>query len=325
MMIERTTFLGEEAIFLANDKLEGTIVPALGGSLIALKDKKKDLALIRTPESMAQYQEKAMHYGTPILFPPNRIEDGTFTYGDRTYHFPLTEPARHNHIHGFVHDKKWEIIEEAIEGDVARVSLKIDSASFESIQAAIPQRFSLVISYVLIGSSLHKDITVKNLSQELLPWGIGYHTAFHFPFPASTSSDDAVFTCTVNKQWELNERFLPTGKIVEPRVPMKNGINIEGLQLDDAFLSSVLDGEKENRAVLTDRQSGVEIVYEADEHFKHWVIYNNTGYMRYVCPEPYTWITNAPNLKLPAEITGLQALEPNEEITVRTKISVVHL
>ncbi len=47
-----------------------------------------------------------------ILAPwPNRIRDGKYTFGDVSYQLPLTEPARHNAIHGLSNWVRWHLIE----------------------------------------------------------------------------------------------------------------------------------------------------------------------------------------------------------------------
>ena len=47
-----------------------------------------------------------------ILAPwPNRIRDGQYTFGARRYQLALTEPARHNAIHGLVNWSRWQLVE----------------------------------------------------------------------------------------------------------------------------------------------------------------------------------------------------------------------
>src|SRR5689334_2334517 len=49
-----------------------------------------------------------------ILAPwPNRIRDGHYTFEGTTYQLPLTEPARHNAIHGLVNWSRWHLAEQA--------------------------------------------------------------------------------------------------------------------------------------------------------------------------------------------------------------------
>ena len=78
--IEDITFLNEKAIKFGNEKVEAILVPSLGSNLLSLKYKHKDIELLRTPDSVEEYKKASILYGMPILFPPNRIEDGQFTY-----------------------------------------------------------------------------------------------------------------------------------------------------------------------------------------------------------------------------------------------------
>lgn len=45
-------------------------------------------------------------YASSILFPfANRIKDGTYTYNNETYKFPVNEVPNNNALHGLVFDK----------------------------------------------------------------------------------------------------------------------------------------------------------------------------------------------------------------------------
>jgi aldose 1-epimerase len=77
-----------------------------------------------------------------------------------------------------------------------------------------------------------------------------------------------------------------------------------------------------NQAVITDPDAGIKIVYSCDEAFNQWVIYNADGHSGFLCPEPYTWVTNAPNLPLPAEATGFRAVAPGETAVFSTHVTL---
>ena len=48
-----------------------------------------------------------------ILAPwPNRIRDGHYTFEGSAYQLPLTEPARHNAIHGLANWSRWRLVEQ---------------------------------------------------------------------------------------------------------------------------------------------------------------------------------------------------------------------
>ncbi len=47
-----------------------------------------------------------------VLAPwPNRIRDGRYTFGGEVHQLALTEPARHNAIHGLVNWERWRLVE----------------------------------------------------------------------------------------------------------------------------------------------------------------------------------------------------------------------
>ncbi|WP_062234504.1 aldose 1-epimerase [Fictibacillus sp. FJAT-27399] len=85
--IEEIVCFNEAAIRAGNEYLEVVLVPKWGSNLISLKWKKGNLELLRTPSTKEEYISKPYLYGIPILFPPNRIDRGEFTYNQKTYRF----------------------------------------------------------------------------------------------------------------------------------------------------------------------------------------------------------------------------------------------
>jgi aldose 1-epimerase len=320
--VEQISFLGEAAVKGGNDQLEFIVVPGWGSNLISLKSKVKDQQLLRAPESAEEFLNRPMLYGTPVLFPPNRIADGIFSYGSRTYHFELNEKEKGNHIHGFLHDVKWDLAKSEVVGNKVIVETEINTAKYPHILAQFPHPLTIRMTYELEGSTLHKNATVRNDGEETFPWGLGYHTTFRLPIGGGTL-DQCRFSLKADKQWILNERLLPTGQLndVEYGDALKAGINLKGWKLDHAYLSSVAE-EGSNAAILEDSLAGVKVIYTGDESFKHWVVYNGDGAQAFICPEPYTWITNAPNLDLPSSLTGVRELAPGQTATAKTQIKV---
>ena len=49
-------------------------------------------------------------HGTPLIPWPNRLADGTYRFDDTEYVVPLTEPEKHNAIHGFLARRSWQPI-----------------------------------------------------------------------------------------------------------------------------------------------------------------------------------------------------------------------
>ncbi|MBO0997162.1 aldose 1-epimerase [Bacillus sp. SD075] len=321
--IEDIIFLNEKAIKFGNEKVEAILAPSLGSNLLSFrykhKDKDKDIEVLRTPDSAGEYKKAPILYGMPILFPPNRIEDGQFTYKGTTYKFPINEMGKSNHIHGFLHDKPWQVCKKEVNGKEIVINTEFSSSDFD-LKGSLPQDITVNMSLSLRDETLDIQLEITNKGNEPFPWGAGYHTVFNFPFGTGSQLKDCRISLPVNKQWELNERSLPTGTIHETAntLEIQNGFNLEGRLFDDLF---GYDEERalRNECILTDQEAGIQVIYHGDQHFKFWVLFNQEGF---VCPEPYTWVTNAPNLDLSAKLTGLRELSSGETVKLRTRLAI---
>ncbi|MCM2674405.1 aldose 1-epimerase [Alkalicoccobacillus plakortidis] len=315
--VKESDYLGVKAIQAGTAELDIIIVPEWGSNLISITTKNPQVEILRKPETIEEYEQAPVQFGVPILFPPNRISDGQFEFQEQTYTFDITEPDKHNHIHGFVFSKPWKLTHMEANGNQAKIVTTIHSADHPDILRQFPHPFRIEMIYLLEGTILKKQAVITNLSEKEFPWGLGYHTTFTFPEKTSR------FSLAADEQWELNERLLPTENIIKTEyTEIKTGINLEKVELDDAFLAKEHRLEA-NQAVLDLENGRIQVRYKADESFKHWVVYNADGKQGYVCPEPYTWITNAPKLSLPKEITGMQTLAAQKSITVKTEIEVI--
>ena len=74
--------------------------------------------------------------------------------------------------------------------------------------------------------------------------------------------------------------------------------------------------------MFANTKTGDKVFDEVDENYQHWTIWNNGGAAGFMCPEPQTWAINAPNLELPADITGFQVLDGGDAWSATTKLYV---
>lgn len=316
--IEDITFMKEQAIKFGNEHMEAIIVPALGSNLLSLKFIHSDIEVLRTPKSLEHYRELPILYGMPILFPPNRIEDGQFTYKRTTYKFPINEKEKSNHIHGFLHALPWKVIKRELIRNEIVIKTEFSSRDFPSLRKSFLQDIIVNLTLTLVADTMNMQLEILNNGLEPFPWGAGYHTVFNFPFGSDSKIENCLISLPVNKHWELNERSLPTGEIRDSsnKKEIQNGFSLEGRLFDDIFGYDE-ESDLKNECVLTDQQAGVQVIYHADQHYKFWVLFNQKGF---VCPEPYTWVTNAPNLNMSDESTGLRELGAGEQVILKTKL-----
>lgn len=300
---------------LENDRLVVSICPELGSNLIGIRDRVRDRDVLRQPETTEQLVEKPVHYGTPILFPPNRIHKGTFTYNGNPYHFDINVPNG-NHIHGLHKVQPWKItsIDEA-DGE-SSITTTLYTKDFPDWMRQYPHELEIEMTVRLEESTIVQSFAFTNHSDQPAPFGFGLHTWFRI----DGDPENWTLRLPVSGFWELDEELIPTGKIEQlgRYEKLTEGMSLLGADLDTVFQI----GDNERIAVLS--KEGYEIRYRLSPEFGQWVIYTMGEANEFICLEPYTWVTNAPNLNLPPEVTGVRAIAPGETLRIETQLDVLH-
>ncbi|WP_063556594.1 aldose 1-epimerase [Clostridium ljungdahlii] len=330
--VEEVLWKGHTAVKFSAGGYEALIVPDVGANVIELKNTLKNISILRSPNEdldFEAFKERPQIYGFPVLFPPNRIEDGTFKVGDKVYKFPINEPKRNNYIHGFIKSEKWQITKkEVISKDEVQVEAVFNFTKEHDFYKYLPHEFRFKLSYNLSCKGLKQTASVTNLSDEKMPIGIGYHTAFNVPFDENGNDEDFRVMASVDKRWEQNERNLPTGKILklteEEKKLLDGGMEVSGHPIETHYMlkNMNLDGKEFRGAVIEDKSNKLRVIYEMGADYKHLVIWNDTGNKHFVCIEPQTWVINAPNVKMSDDITGFKTLLPRKTWSEKIRIYV---
>ena len=245
------------------------------------------------------------YYGVPLLFPPNRTENGSFRFQDRVSRMKINDPVNHYNVHGFLLDKRpGKMVHE---GDLVRSVLRWTPQDTDF--AGFPHEFELVMEYRFGPGSVHMETTITNHSGTDMPCGIGFHTAFAAP------RDEKIFLHVPNDGtfWHVHpSKRLPDGT--------KEKLSPE--------VAAVLDGKEETRfcnlgAQFSARNGGecfqilrkeVLIRYAVDPKFRFFAVWNGERKRDLICLEPMSQLANAPNLPLPPQESGVRALAPGETI-----------
>ena len=317
MNIEKINWYGMEAVLLETNVYEAILVPSMGANLVKLFNKEKGVDILRTPteEDVETFLSRPQIFGVPLLFPPNRIEDGTYEFRGKKYEYPITIPAQNNYHHGIIKSQPFTITRTRISSDALEVeasffSNRINNAIFENF----PHEFVCKIRIILSDNELTHIVTFSNLGTEPMPLGVGYHTPIRLPFSKNTDKSDYKLRLSAGKRWELSDRSLPTGNLLdlseEESLLRTEGMTVTGKPIEIALTDEAIfeNGKTFHGAILTNAKDNIRVYYEVDSQFKHWTLWNNGGEVDWVCPEPQTWAINAPNLKLPTEITGMQTV-----------------
>ena len=240
-----------------------------------------------------------------VLLPwPNRIEDGQYEFGSTIYQTPLTEPARHNAIHGLTRWLKWTAVVQA--EDRVLMSLLLDP------QPGYPFTLRFDVDYRLSGGGLTIRTTAKNLGRQAAPFGAGHH-----PYvTVGTLIDEAGLKMPSLLRLEANERLIPTGRLLPNRGTAYDFLELRpigSLRMDTAFANLIPDSDGLIRVHLQGPEGGpritvwMELVYQFIMVFTADGIPDTARRRRGIAIEP---MTCAPNAFRSGD--GLIVLQPGE-------------
>lgn len=315
-MLRSIAWHGMRAVEFSKGDYAALLVPDMGANLVRLADTRRGIEILRAPagDEVEEFRRRPHVFGLPILFPPNRIADGQYTFDGRTYRFPITDAKGGHYHHGilksqpFAVSKAWETADEVL------VECRYYSnAGNDAIFRDFPHEFKCKIVYRLTARGLEQEVMFANRSKEPMPVGVGFHTPMRIPF-AGGAAGDYVMRAAVGERVELSERNIPTGR----KLPLSEKfarLRGAGLQVTDcdpieaAFTVREIevDGKSFRGALVENLRTGVRTCYEVDGQTTCWTIWNNGGKVPYCCPEPQSWTTNAPNMPDP-EAEGFRSI-----------------
>jgi len=298
-----------DAVFLNNGIFRAEVSPEIGGNVISLRHLASGTKLLREPACLRELAKFPEQFGLPVLFPPNRIQDGKFTFEGRHCRLPVNEIAMRNHLHGLVVGKPWELLK----ADQNMAELQFAFSARDPEYQGFPFAFTLKRRIELTPSGLQDRMTVTNHSEWNMPLGLGYHTTFPAPLKMRISTED--------HQIEIGERYLPTGRLTEwqdfdPRSwfdPRRRNIGFHAGAKD----LELKDGSSFHGAELL-YASGL-LRYATDEKFSFWYTWNKRGEADFISIEPVSWMANALNQENSLS-AGVRILAPGEEIVFRNEL-----
>lgn len=324
-------YKGRQVIELTAGRYRAVVAPFLGSNVMRMQDTENNIEIFRYDESLspAELQKSAEVYGFPTLYLPNRLAGGVLKVSDATYHFPLNDPLG-NHIHGFLHKREHTIVSVEAGEDRALARTEYVYDSNDEFFEIFPVSFKAEYTFILSEEGLDYAFTMTNTSDKQLPYGVCNHTTLNGPFIKGGNGLDMRLYIPVGDKWELSPSCIPTGELLPEtnhdkqyltgsQVPVLHDID------NDVFFAEEgsADGRPYYGAIATDTASGRQIRYEVCRDFKFWVIWNDHGDKGYFCPEPCTWIIDAPNQPIPADESGYRELAPGESHTLTEKIYTV--
>jgi aldose 1-epimerase len=197
-------------------------------------------------------------HGAPLIPWPNRLADGSYRFDGVDHQLALSEPERHNAIHGLMRWRPWA----ALEHERSRVLM---GARLHPL-VGYPFTLDLRIAYELGDAGLTVTTTATNIGPSVCPYGAGQH-------PYVSAGGGLIDDCELqlpaaSRILTDGERQLPCGREEVEGSPydFRAPRRVEGSRLDDPFTDLERDGDGNATVVLT-RSDGSRIELWMDEQY----------------------------------------------------------
>jgi aldose 1-epimerase len=265
-----------------------------------------------------QGDKRPSRSGIPLLFPfPGRIRGTDFVWEGR--HYPQTAADDFgNAIHGFVHTRRWRVIDQAESRVVGQFQASLDDPLLVNHW---PGDFRLTVAYELTPGALRCELRVENPdSRQSLPCGLGLHPYFRVP-PGGGDGGDWRIQLPVSEKWELVQ-MLPTGR----RLPVANaselqaGLRFAEMHVDDVFTGLQFQGEWCEAALCSPEGRRV-VTVRFDQAFRECVAFT-PPHREAICIEPYTCLPDCFRFQPQGIDAGLRVLSPNDSFGATVEIRV---
>ncbi|MFC4107683.1 aldose 1-epimerase family protein [Micromonospora zhanjiangensis] len=220
-----------------------------------------------------------------VLAPwPNRIRDGRYAFAGRSLQLSLTEPARHNALHGLVNWLPWRLVEQR--DDAVTVACDLPATP------GYPWALRLRTEWRLDDEGLRVTHHATNPNGERCPFGLSVHPYLRLP---GVAVDDLLLRVPARSRLLVDSRLLPIGaaKVAGSEYDFTEPRRIGSARLDTAFGDVDPSGSGGSSVTLADADSAAAVSIWADPEFGWWQVFTGdslTGerYRRSVAVEPMT-------------------------------------
>ncbi len=207
-----------------------SIIKSLGAALLKLrlKDKKTSQNILKYWDNettfLADYKNR---FGGSQLFPfPNRLAAGTYSTAGNSYRFDQNDFGRPNALHGHLYNKNFDL-----ESWNAEKGCLVMRHSNDGSDPAFPFSYTIRNTFTLAENALQIETRISNDSNEIFPFGYGWHPYFQM--------DDPINNCYLQLPSSaillVDDNMIPTGKS-EPLTSFVQPKKIAELQLDNCLL-----------------------------------------------------------------------------------------
>ena len=214
---------------------QSAVVVEVGGGIRSYRDQDRDVLHPYAVDAMCDGA-----HGAPLIPWPNRLADGRYRFDGEEYQVALTEPEKHNAIHGFLRWLPWQ--------PVNRGTDRITMAAVLHPLQGYPFTLDVQVEYRLGPEGLTVTTIAVNAGELAAPYGCGQH-----PYLSPGPGDLDSCTLTLDAAARIltdPDRQLPTGSepVQDTAFDFREGRSLKGLECDFAFTD--LGRDRQDRATV---------------------------------------------------------------------------
>lgn len=255
-------------------------------------------------ETFPEHSPPPLGCGILLVPWPNRVEDGVWRLDGVRQQLDLSEPDKHNAIHGLLRHTAYR--------PLAQTADAVTLAATVFPQHGYPFQLDTTVRYQLVDDGLTVIHGILNVSAAAAPVAIGAHPYFRI---GDVPVADLTLTLAADSHFEVDSRLIPIGEspVDGTDYDFRAGRRVADLRLDDGFGDVIVqDGISRHTLAAPDGRF-VELWQDAEFAFvQAFTTRAFPGRGLAIAIEPMTAATNAFNSG-----RGLRWLEPGEEWTVR--------
>jgi aldose 1-epimerase len=170
--------------------------------------------------------------GQQLLPWPNRIRDGRYTFEGTEQQLSLSEPDRHNAIHGLVRHVPWQLVEPTADRVEKRVRVYP--------QSGWPGVIEATIVHTVGDDGVVTELAVTNIGSVPVPFGYAAHP---YLTVGEDTVDDVVISVPAERYLAVDDRLLPVDLIlVEGRDEDLRTAEVLGARRFDTALAELARG-----------------------------------------------------------------------------------